>query len=110
MKDNPYAAPEAQLSRPSRRDYSWKSVLATATIAFAGLPLIVVLLSVVRGMSPPDFLLNPGFLGTLAIVSFSAAWVLERTRLWTWLTWLLAVVITVAVFGGLVVVLHTVTR
>ena len=110
MKDNPYAAPHAQLLRTAGQKFSWKSALATASIAFAGFPLIVVLLSAARGMAPPDFLINPGFLVTLALVSFSVACILERTRLWTWLNWLLAVVATVVVFGGLVVFLHKFTR
>ena len=110
MKDNPYAAPNAKLVQGPDQGFRWKSAAASALVTFLGLPLIIVLLSVGRGMDPPDFLLAPGFLGTLALLSFLAAAVLERTRLWTWLHWLLTMAATIVLLGAVVVVMRAITR
>ena len=110
MKDNPYAAPHAKLVQGPDQGFRWKSAAAAAMVTFLGLPLIIALLSVGRGMDPPDFLVAPGFLGTLALLSFLAASVLEKTRLWTWLHWLLTMVATIVLLSAGVVVMRVITR
>ena len=110
MKDNPYAAPRAKLVLASRHSFRWKSAVSAAAVAFFGLPLIIALLSIGRGMDVPDFLFAPGFLGTLAVASLLAGSALERTRLWTWLHWLLTVLGTFLLLAVVVVVMRAITR
>ena len=110
MKDNPYAAPSAKLVQASRDSFRWKSAVSAAAVAFFGLPLIIALLSIGRGMDLPDFLFATGFLGTLAVASLLAGSALERTRLWTWLHWLLTVLGTFLLLAVVVVVMRAITR
>ena len=110
MKDNPYAAPQAKLVPTSNRRFRWKSALAAATVAFLAFPAFVVVVSLGRGVALPDFLLNMGFLGTLALISALTACALERTRLSTWLYWILTTVVTLALLAVVVVALRAITR
>jgi len=51
-----------------------------------------------------------GFLGTLALISALTACALERTRLSTWLYWILTTVVTLALLAVVVVALRAITR
>ena len=110
MKEDPYTAPQAKLAPSDHQIFRWKSAAAAASVPFLGLPVIVVLLSVARGMDPPAFLLDPGFLGTLALLSVLAACALERVKHWTWLHWLLTTIVSIFLLGATVVILHAITR
>ena len=72
--------------------------------------MFVVIVSLGRGVALPDFLLDAGLLGTLALLSVLTACVLERTRLSTWLYWVLTTVVTLALLVLVVVVLRALTR
>ena len=110
MNDNPYAAPQAELVPATHSRFRWKSALAAAALAFIAFPLFLLVLAAVSGIGAPDFLLEPGFLGTLALVSAVSAFVLERLRLSTWLYLLLTTALTTILFVGSVVVLRAITR
>ena len=84
--------------------------MAAALIAFLSFPVFVVVVSLGSRSVIPDFLLNPGFLGTLALISGLSACALERTRLSTWLYLLLSTVLTVALLAVVVVALIAITR
>ena len=110
MNDNPYAVPQAKLVQDLHQRFRWKPVLAAATVAFLLFPAILLALAVVSGMDPPDFLLEPGFLLTLALISLFSAFVLERIKLRTWLYCLITTVVTLVLFVGTVVALRAITR
>ena len=73
-------------------------------------PAVLLALSVASGIDPPDFLLEPGFLFTLAFISLFSACVLEMIKLRTWLHCLLTTVATLVLFVGAVVALRAITR
>ena len=110
MKENPYAAPQAKLVPTLNHRFRWKSALPAATVAFLSFPVFVVVVSLGRGVVLPDFLLNTGFLGTLALISGVTACALERTKLSTWLYWVLTTVVTLALLVVVVVALRAITR
>ena len=110
MKSDPYTSPQANLVPELRQRFRWKSAAAAATIGFLPIPIAVTVLSLGRRAAPPTFLFEPGFIGTLALISVLAASALERAKLWTWLYWLLTTVATIILFGGTIYILHTITR
>lgn len=110
VNDNPYAAPQAELLAETRRRFHWQSALAAATMAFLTIPLWIALISLGNGKGVPDFLLAPGFIGTLALVSVLVACLLEMAKFRKRLYFPLTTVATMVLVAGAAFMLHAITR
>ena len=78
MPQNPYTPPASNIGSVGRRGVRWRLSLLSAACAFCAFNAPILLIVLAGRSKLPDFIVHPGYLTTISLISVFVAFSLDQ--------------------------------